>query len=296
MRQAKPDDDLIVKAGNRSLSVRERPLIMGILNVTPDSFYDGGRYEEVSAAVTRARTMAEEGADIIDIGAESSRPGAQPVSEDEEMRRLIPVIEAVRDAVDVPISVDTTKARVARRAIEAGASIVNDISALTFDHDMSHVVAESGAGIVLMHMQGRPQTMQRAPHYHDVVAEVYAFLADRIRAAEAAGISRTQIVLDPGIGFGKLQDHNLALLAQLNMFNDLGRPLLVGVSRKAFTGHVPGHPIQDRLFGTAAAVAVAVLRGAGMVRVHDIGPMRDVITMTRAIAGSTDYLQQVRHA
>ncbi|HZN45249.1 MAG TPA: dihydropteroate synthase, partial [Nitrospiraceae bacterium] len=141
MRQAKPDDDLIVKAGNRSLSIRERPLIMGILNVTPDSFYDGGRYEEVSAAVTRARTMAEEGADIIDIGAESSRPGAQPVHEDEEMRRLIPVIEAVRDAVDVPISVDTTKVRVARRAIEAGASIVNDISALTFDHDMSHVVA-----------------------------------------------------------------------------------------------------------------------------------------------------------
>ncbi len=296
MRQPEPDDDLIVKAGSRSLSAKERPLILGILNVTPDSFYDGGRYVEVSAAVMRAKTMAEEGADIIDIGAESSRPGAKAVSEDEEMRRLIPVIEAVRAATDLPISVDTTKARVARRAIEAGVSMVNDISALTFDHDMSHVVAESGAGVVLMHMQGRPQTMQHAPHYHDVVAEVYAFLAERIRVAEAAGISRSQIVLDPGIGFGKLQHHNLALLAHLNMFTDLGRPLLVGVSRKAFIGHVCGHPIQDRLFGTAAAVSVAVLHGAGMIRVHDISPIRDVITMARAIAGSTDYLQQVRHA
>ena len=295
MRQPQPDD-LIVKAGNRSLSVQERPLLMGILNVTPDSFYDGGRYEDVAAAVTRAKTMVEEGADIIDIGAESSRPGAQPVSEDEEMRRLIPVVEAVRGAVDLPISVDTTKARVARRAIEAGASIVNDISALTFDHDMSHVVAESGAGIVLMHMQGTPQTMQRAPRYHDVVAEVYAFLSDRIRAAEAAGISRMQIVLDPGIGFGKLQDHNLALLAHVETFTGLGRPLLVGVSRKAFTGHVLGHPIHDRMFGTAAAVAIAVLHGAAVVRVHDVGPMRDVITMTRAIAESKNCLQQVRHA
>jgi dihydropteroate synthase len=289
-------DDLIVKAGNRLLSVQARPLIMGVLNVTPDSFYDGGRFEDVPAAVDRARIMVEEGADIIDIGAESSRPGASPVSEDEEMRRLIPVVKAVHGAVDLPISVDTTKARVASRAIEAGASIVNDISALTLDQDMARIVAESGAGVVLMHMQGRPQTMQRAPHYHDVVGEVYAFLAERIGAAEAAGISRMQIVLDPGIGFGKLQDHNLALLAHAKMFADLRRPLLVGVSRKAFTGHVLGQPIQDRLFGTAAAVAVAVLHGAGIIRVHDVGPMRDVITMTRAIAGATDDHQQVRHA
>ena len=207
--------------------MESRPLIMGILNVTPDSFSDGGAYVTVEEALRHARQMQAEGADIIDIGAESSRPGAQPIDESEELRRLIPVVEAVHDAVRLPISVDTTKSAVARRAIQAGATIVNDISALRGDPLMTALVAETGAAVVLMHMQGTPQTMQQAPHYQNVVEEVSAFLCERAQAAIGHGIRRSQIILDPGFGFGKLQEHNLQLLADFSMLTNLGYPVLV---------------------------------------------------------------------
>lgn len=289
-------DGLVVKAAHHRLHFSERPLLMGVLNVTPDSFSDGGLYESQDSAVARARQMVQEGADIIDIGAESSRPGSEPVSETEELRRLIPVVEAVHDAVSVPLSVDTTKSGVARRAVQAGAVIVNDISAMTFDPGMARVVSESGAGVVLMHMQGIPRTMQRAPRYDDLVKEVHVFLADRLQAAEAAGISRKQIILDPGIGFGKLLEHNLTLLAQLSMFSNLGRPLLVGISRKGFIGQILHRSVGDRLFGTAAAVAIAVQQGAAVLRIHDVAAMRDVVRTATAISHYTDRVHEVPHA
>jgi dihydropteroate synthase len=269
---------------------------MGVLNVTPDSFFDGGLYETRATAVARAKQMVEEGADLIDIGAESSRPGSEPISESEELKRLIPIVEAVHEVVAVPVSVDTTKSIVARRAIEAGASVVNDISAMTFDPDMAHVVAESTAGIVLMHMQGVPKTMQRAPRYGDVVKEVKDCLAVRVEAACAAGISRKQIILDPGIGFGKLVEHNLSLLAHLGVLAELGRPLLVGLSRKGFIGQILQQPVGERLLGTAAAAAMAVQQGAAMLRVHDVGAMRDVIRTVTAIMRYSEHTQWGTHA
>jgi dihydropteroate synthase len=269
---------------------------MGVLNVTPDSFFDGGLYQTRTSAVARAKQMVEEGVDIIDIGAESSRPGSEPIDESEELRRLIPIIEAVHDVVPVPLSVDTTKSRVARCAIEAGAVLVNDISAMTFDPDMVQVVAESGAGIVLMHMQGVPQTMQRAPRYDDVLKEVRDFLTARLDAACRAGISRKRIILDPGIGFGKLLKHNLTLLAHLGVLTELGRPLLVGISRKGFIGQILNQSAGERLLGTAAAAAIAVQQGAAMLRVHDVGAMRDVILTVTAIMRYSEDTQRGAHA
>jgi dihydropteroate synthase len=262
----------------------DRPLVMGVLNVTPDSFSDGGRFLEPDAAVKHALEMVGEGADVIDIGAESSRPGAEPVPEAEELRRLIPVVQEVCRRVAVPVSVDTTKAAVARQALGAGAAIINDISALQADPAMAAVVAETGAGLVLMHMRGTPKTMQRAPRYGDVVAEVRDFLRERMESAGRAGIAADHIVLDPGIGFGKNLSHNLALLARLEELLPLGRPILVGVSRKSFIGETLSRGTGDRLMGTAAAVAVAVWRGAGMIRVHDVSAMKDVVRMVDAIA------------
>jgi len=263
--------------------VLDPPLVMGVLNVTPDSFSDGGRYLDPDAAVRHALEMADEGADIIDIGAESSRPGAQPVSESEELRRLIPVVREVCRRVAVPVSVDTTKAGVARAALDAGAAIVNDISACQADPAMLPVVAGAGAGLVLMHMQGTPQTMQQAPHYRSVVDEVREFLWERLQTAVRAGVAAEQILLDPGIGFGKNLEHNLTLLARLDALRSVGRPILVGVSRKSFIGEVLGRGLDDRLMGTAAAVASAVARGARVLRVHDVMAMRDVVRMTDAI-------------
>ena len=260
-----------------------RTLVMGVLNVTPDSFSDGGRYLDPDAAVKHALELAEEGADLIDIGAESSRPGAEPVTGDEELRRLVPVVQEVCRRVPVPVSVDTVKAAVARAALEAGASIINDISACKADPAMLWLVAESGAGLVLMHMQGTPRTMQQAPRYGSVVEEVREFLRERMQAALQAGISADQILLDPGIGFGKNLQHNLVLLDRLDALQSLGRPILVGVSRKAFIGEVLGRRTGDRLLGTAAAVAAAVLRGAKVVRVHDVKAMRDVVRVIDAI-------------
>ncbi len=257
---------------------------MGVLNVTPDSFSDGGAYVTIEQAVSHARQMQAEGADIIDIGAESSRPGSQPIDETEELRRLIPVVEAVRAAVALPISVDTTKAAVARRSIQVGATIVNDISALRRDPSMAGLVAETGAAVVLMHMQGTPQTMQQAPRYGNVVEEVSLFLRERIQAAITCGIRPNQIVLDPGFGFGKLQEHNLQLLAEFEAFTKLGYPVLAGVSRKQFIGNLVGQPVHERGYGTAGAIAVAVLKGAQIIRVHDVRAMKDTATVVSAIS------------
>lgn len=273
----------LLRARGRLISLNSGALLMGVLNVTPDSFSDGGRHYETEAAVEHALLMIEQGADLIDVGAESSRPGADPITEEEETRRLLPVVTAICREVSVPVSVDTTKARVAQRALDAGAAIVNDISALRFDHLMGQVVAKAGAGLVLMHMQGTPKTMQRDPQYRDVVAEVRQFFVERMKAAEEAGINPEQILLDPGFGFGKNVIHNLTLLTQLDQFAALGRPIVAGVSRKAFIGQVLDRQVGERLMGTAAAVAVAVLRGARIVRVHEVGPMRDVVKMVEAI-------------
>lgn len=257
---------------------------MGVLNVTPDSFYDGGRYAERESAVRRALQMVEEGADIIDIGGESTRPGSQPVSEEEELRRVLPVIEAVRARVDVPISIDTTKSRVAQRALQAGACMVNDISGLGFDPRMAEVVAQAGALCCLMHIQGTPQTMQKNPHYDDVVHDISAYFAERLALAERAGIPRQNIWLDPGIGFGKTVEHNLQILRRLREFTVFGLPILIGTSRKSFIGKVLGDlPPEDRLEGTAATVAVAILNGANAVRVHDVQAMVRVARMVDAV-------------
>lgn len=276
-------DESEIRAKDRVIRFDAGSLIVGVLNVTPDSFFDGGKYVDRQAAVAHAVAMAKSGADLLDIGAESSRPGSLPIDEAEEMRRLIPVVKAVCEAVSIPVSVDTTKASVARRALEAGAAIVNDISGLRFDRDMAAVVAETGAGLVLMHMQGTPRTMQQNPVYGDVVQDVKAFFAERIEIAVKAGISTKQIILDPGIGFGKLLGHNLTLLARLREFATFRRPLMVGVSRKSFIGQVLGRSVNERLFGTAAAVAVAVAQGAALVRVHDVAEMKDVVRMVGAI-------------
>jgi len=256
---------------------------MGIVNVTPDSFYDGGRYLQTDDAVAHGLELAEQGADILDVGAESTRPGAEPVSEQDEIERVIPVIRALAKQLTLPLSVDTTKARVARLALDAGASIINDVSALRFDAEMASVIARSDAALVLMHMQGTPQTMQRAPQYGDVVEDLTHFFVERMRAAARAGIAESRIILDPGIGFGKLLVHNLEILAHLSGFAMFNRPLLLGLSRKGFIGQLIGRPAGERAWGTAAAVALAVDRGAHILRVHDVAMMADVVKVAQAM-------------
>ena len=283
-------------AKGRIIHCRERPLIMGIVNVTPDSFYDGGHYAAPEQAVAHALELVEQGADILDIGAESTRPGAQPVNEADEAARLIPVVRELARRVQVPISVDTTKAKVAQLALDAGAAIVNDISAMQLDEEMAAVVARAGAAIVLLHMQGTPQTMQASPQYEDVVAEVAQFLEARLQAALRAGIARTNIVLDPGIGFGKLLVHNLDLLNGLSSLAMLKRPLLVGLSRKAFIGQITGRSVTHREWGTAAAVALAVDRGAQVLRVHDVAMMADVVKVAAAVKSRASSARQEHYA
>ena len=280
----------------RLIEFPARPLIMGVVNVTPDSFFDGGRYLDAEAAVAHAIRLVEEGADLLDIGAESTRPGADVVSEAEECRRAMPVVTAVAKAVTVPISIDTSKAAVARAALEAGAVLVNDVTALRGDPAMVDVVARTGAGIVLMHMPGTPRTMQQDPRYDDVVGEISGFFEERIRFAMAHGIVRRQIILDPGIGFGKLLGHNLTLLAQLRRFMQFECPVLVGVSQKAFLGQLVDRPVQERQWATAAAVAMAVDRGAGILRVHDERGMKDVVQVTAAISQQTTVSMKAQHA
>jgi dihydropteroate synthase len=270
-------------AQGHTLPVQERVLIMGVLNVTPDSFSDGGRYLGVETAVARAEEIEAEGADVLDLGGESSRPGSQPVPLDVELARVLPVLAALAGRLRIPISVDTTKAEVARRALDAGAAIINDISALRSDPAMADVVAKAQAGLILMHMQGTPATMQDHPAYTAVAEEVCEFLRSRMEAAVAAGIEVERIAVDPGFGFGKTSAHNLALLGGLPALRVLDRPIVIGPSRKSFVGGLLGRPVEEREWGTAAAVAVGVFQGAHVVRVHSVAQMKDVARVAQAL-------------
>ena len=272
----------------KSLTFGERTWIMGILNVTPDSFSDGGRYLDASRAIAYAHQMIEDGADIIDIGGESSRPGASPVSTDEELARVLPVIEALANGTEALLSIDTYKPAVARSALQAGANIVNDITALS-NADMAGVVAAMDAGLILMHMKGVPRTMQRSPVYRDLIPEILTFLRQRIDKAQTEGVCPDRIMIDPGIGFGKTGEHNLEILRSLDRFRSLEKPILIGTSRKAFIGKILNLPNpDDRLEGTAATVAWAIAHGADVARVHDVKPICQVAQMTDAIYRHTD--------
>jgi dihydropteroate synthase len=278
----------VLKAREHELPVGRRTHVMGILNITPDSFSDGGNYLRPTAALDRALVMVEEGADIIDVGGQSSRPGAAPVSEQEELDRAIPVIERVHEEWPGPISIDTYRDAVAQAAIAAGASIVNDITALTADPLLAQTVAETGAACVLMHMRGTPADMQRNPVYGDLIGEITYFLSAAIDRAKAAGVGTDHIVVDPGIGFGKTTEHNLAILRRLPELAVLGRPILVGPSRKSFIGNVLDVPVEDRVEGTVATAAYAVAQGASLVRVHDVRPVARAVRMIDACLNRTE--------
>lgn len=258
-------------------------LLMGIVNVTPDSFSDGGQFLAPDQAVARGLKLVAQGAELLDIGGESTRPGATPVSEAEELRRVIPVIEQLAAQLKVPLSIDTMKPAVARAALAAGASLVNDVAANRKDDAMWRLVAETGAGYVCMHMQGTPQTMQAQPAYADVIREVEEFFCDRLARLNAAGVSADQVVLDPGIGFGKTPEHNLQLLARLRGFTKLGRPLLLGVSRKSFMGKLLGADVAERLPAALACTTLAAAAGAQIIRTHDVAETVQAVRMTEAI-------------
>jgi dihydropteroate synthase len=273
-----------VETPQRTINFGTRTAVMGILNVTPDSFSDGGRFATIHDAVANARQLEEEGADIIDIGGESTRPGSESVPVEEELDRVIPVIRAVKRQVEVPLSIDTTKAAVAARAIDEGVEIVNDISALRWDREMASVIAARGVPVVLMHMKGTPQTMQDGTiSYRSLMADIIQFLRNSIDAARAAGIPEERIIIDPGVGFGKTVEHNCELLWRLSELKTLGRPILIGPSRKRFIGAVTGGEPRDREDGTAATVAVSIMNGAQIVRVHDVKSIKKVAVMTDAI-------------
>lgn len=258
--------------------------LMGVVNVTPDSFSDGGLYLDPEAAIAHGREMAAAGAEILDVGGESTRPGAEPVAVEEELRRVVPVIQELSDG-DCEVSVDTSKAAVAEAALDAGASIVNDVTALRGDPAMAALCAERGAAVVLMHMRGDPRTMQEDPRYEDVVAEVKSFLAERLEAATAAGVAEERVWLDPGIGFGKTAAHNLELLRRLGELRDLGRPLVIGTSRKSFIGKVDGSAADERLGGTIASSVLAAAEGAEVLRVHDVAEVGQALAVATAILG-----------
>lgn len=259
------------------------PRLMGIVNVTPDSFSDGGEFFSVDKAVAQGLKLAEQGADILDIGGESTRPGADAVSEDEELRRVVPVVERLSREASLPISIDTSKAAVAREAMAAGASIINDVTGFEGDVQMLQVAVETRAAVCLMHMQGSPRTMQASPRYDDVVADVMRYLADRRDQLEEAGIARERIALDPGIGFGKTLEHNLMLLREIRRFHELGCPLLVGHSRKSFIGAVLGDAERDRLGGTVGVSVALATAGVHILRVHDVAAVRDALMLYDAL-------------
>lgn len=269
--------------GGTMYNLSSRTHLMGVLNVTPDSFSDGGRHFGLEQAIAHAHRMTEEGADFIDVGGESTRPGSEPVPLDEELRRVIPVIERIAKELPIPISIDTYKSRVAEAAINAGATIINDISGLTFDGEMVNVAARLRATVVLMHMQGTPKTMQQNPTYEHVTQDVRRFLEKQVQRARSAGIR--QILVDPGIGFGKNLQHNLQLIRELGSFRSLDCPIVVGPSRKSFIGAILDLPVDQRLEGTAAAVTACILNGAHVVRVHDVKEMKRVARVADALKG-----------
>ena len=266
------------------LNPKRKTLVMGIVNVTPDSFSDGGKFFSPEVATNHASKLITQGADIIDIGGESTRPGAKQVSESEELKRVIPVIEKIRtDNPTILISIDTTKASVAKYAVEAGADIINDVSGLSFDNNMAGIVESLNVPIVIMHMKGNPQNMQLSPKYKDIVNEILDFFKIKIKIAIQSGINRSMIILDPGIGFGKTVDHNFELLSRLNEFNVLELPIMIGPSRKSFIGITLDLPPEDRVEGTAAAVSAGVMNGASIVRVHDVKSMKRVVRIIEKV-------------
>jgi dihydropteroate synthase len=269
---------------DRALALGRRPLLMGVVNVTPDSLSDGGHFFHTETAVEHALRLAEAGADILDIGGESTRPYSDPVSESEELRRVLPVVAAVCRQVEIPVSIDTSKARVAREAIAAGAEIINDVTGLE-GGDMLAAALETGAGVCAMHMQGTPQTMQDDPRYDDVVEDIYRYLQQRLDALLAAGVERERICLDPGVGFGKTHQHNLTLAAHCHRFHDLGQPLLVGPSRKGFIGKVLGDKRLDRAAGTAGVCCALARQGVQVLRVHDVATVRGTLLLYEAAGG-----------
>lgn len=277
-------DSVPLRTSRREMVLGDRTLIMGILNVTPDSFSDGNRFASPESAVEEGIRMAEEGADMIDIGGESTRPGSDTVPQEEELRRVIPVIRGLAARIDIPLSVDTMKAAVAREALAEGAEIVNDVSSLGFDDRMAEIVADAGAAVILMHMRGMPKTMQTGDlTYRSLQGEIIGFLQDRIDRARANGIEPVRVMVDPGLGFGKTATDNLRLIRHLGELRILGRPIVSGASRKSFIGHVTGGTPRERMEGTAAAVTAAVLNGSRIIRVHDVGAMKKVAAIADAL-------------
>lgn len=276
----------VLEVKGRRFLLGTRAWVMGIVNVTPDSFSDGGAFSDPERAIAHGLGLACAGADIIDVGGESTRPGSRPIAEKDERQRVLPVIRALRRQTGVLLSIDTTKAPVAAAALDEGADIVNDISAMRFDAAMPAAIVKAGAGVILMHMQGTPATMQTAPHYDDLIGSIRDFFRERIAAATAAGIPESAVIIDPGIGFGKTFTHNLTLLNRLDAFHDIGRPLCIGPSRKAFIGAILGLPVEQRLEGTLAAAVIGLCRGADILRVHDVAETAKAARVAEAILGS----------
>lgn len=276
----------ILSLGDKQLDLAKKVAIMGILNLAPDSFYDGGRYTQKKKALVRVEEMVSHGANLIDIGGESTRPGATKVSTEEELRRIIPIVGKIKELFEIPVSVDTYKAQIAQEAIEAGADMINDISGLRFDPEMKYVVAKYKVPLVLMHIKGTPGDMQNNPYYDSLLGEIVSYLRESIVIAKEAGIDEERIVIDPGIGFGKSVRHNLEIINKLSELKSLGRPILIGVSRKSFIGNVLNLPLQERLEGSLAATCLAVTQGARIVRTHDVKETRRAIDLTQAIINS----------
>jgi len=273
----------IIKTNRGNLDYSSKTLIMGILNITPDSFSDGGKYNDLESALVRAKKIENAGADLIDIGAESSRPYSDRISAAEEKKRLLPVLKEVLKVTTVPISIDSYKSSVVKAALEEGASIVNDISGLRFDNKMAETAAEFSAPVIIMHIQGRPETMQDNPSYQNLIFEIKKYLWDGIKIAKEAGIADDSIIIDPGIGFGKEQLHNLQILNRLESFKELNYPILIGTSRKSLIKYVNKNEVNERLFGTAATVSTSIIKGANIVRVHDVAEIKKVAVMTDAV-------------
>jgi len=281
------------KKGKFVLSFKEKKMdltrkvaVMGVLNLTPDSFYNGGKYTTQARALRKVEEMVKEGADLIDVGGESTRPGAKEVGIEEEIRRVIPVISKIRELFEIPVSIDTCRAKVAKVALEAGVDMVNDISGLRFDPGLKEVVARFGAAVVLMHIKGTPRDMQSNPRYESLMGEIISYLSDSIRLAQKAGIDLEKIIVDPGIGFGKTPEHNLQILNHLGELRSLGRPILIGVSRKSFIGAILKLPLEERLEGSLAAASLALMQGAKIIRTHDVKATRRAVDLTQAIIQS----------
>lgn len=273
----------LIKCRNQTLELGKRTLVMGIVNVTPDSFSDGGQFSDAEKAIVHAKTLASQGADIIDIGGESTRPGSEAVSLEEEKRRVLPVIKGIAKDIRVPISIDTCKSEVAKAALDLGASIINDISALRFDPKIVEVAVKYDAPMILMHMKGKPKNMQQSPTYHDVIEDIKEFLKKRVEFAIAKEVPRESIIIDPGIGFGKTQEHNYEIIRKLGDLRELDLPILIGTSRKSFIGNTLGLDVDERLEGTLATITLCAMNGADIVRVHDVKEAVRVVKMTDAI-------------